>query len=55
MNAAEKKVLLGLLHVGVPGLLIPAWPKQLWVVGHKVDKLDDKHFMAKILLAPGRS
>lgn len=48
MNAAEKEMLFGFLHVGVPGLLILEWPQQLWVVGHKTDKLEDKYFMAKI-------
>lgn len=48
MNAAEKKTLFGLLHVGVPSLLILEWPQQLWVAGHKTDKPEDKCVMAKI-------
>jgi len=48
MNTAEKKILSGLLHVGVPSLLILEQPQQLCVAGHKTDKLEDKCFMAKI-------
>lgn len=47
MNAAENKILLGLLYLGVPSLLILERPQQLWVVSHKIDKFEDKCFMAK--------
>lgn len=42
-------MLFGLLHAGVPGLLILGWPQQLWVVGHKTKKLEVKYLNGKDL------